>query len=87
MSKLLEVAEGILDSAASEYLESNLASVDSVQAYAENACEIYLSDGEAEQILNACKAWVEGSESGKLNGTNDYYYTVKKPLLGDDATV
>ena len=62
MSKLLEVAEGILDSAASEYLESNLASVDSVQAYAENACEIYLSDGEAEQILNACKAWVEGSE-------------------------
>lgn len=44
MNKLLEVAEGILDSAASEYLEVNLSSIESVQAYAENGCAITLSD-------------------------------------------
>ena len=86
MTSLLKVAEGILDSAASEYLEDNLSSIDSVQAYAENGCEISLSDDEAKKVLNACKAWVDGTESGKLNGSNDYYYTVKKTLLGEDAT-
>jgi hypothetical protein len=87
MTSLLKVAEGILDSAASEYLDDNLSSIDSVQAYAENGCEISLSDDEATEVLNACRAWVEGTESGKLNGTNDYYYTVKKSLSGEEATI
>lgn len=83
MTKLLEVAEGILDSAISEYLEENLSSIESVQVYAENGCNITLSDDEAKTVHRACKAWVVGSESGELNGTNDYYYTVKQPLLGE----
>jgi hypothetical protein len=87
MTRLLKVAEGILDSAASEHLEDNLSSINSVQAYAENGCEIPLSDDEAKNVLNACKAWVDGTERGKLNGSNDYYYAVKKPLLGEDATI
>jgi hypothetical protein len=87
MSKLLKVAEGILDSAASECLEDNLSSTDSVQAYAENGCDVNLSGDEAKVVLEACIAWVDGTESGKLNGTNDYYYTVTKPLLGEDALI
>jgi hypothetical protein len=86
-TKLLEVAEGILDSAAHEYREENLSSLESVKAYAENGCDIYLSDDEAKQVLDACKTWVDGTESGDLNGTNDYYYAVKKALLGDEATL
>lgn len=87
MKNLLYVAESILDSAAIEYAGENLESVKSVQVYAENRCDITLSDSEAEKVLAACKAWVDGTESGELNGTNDYYYTVKKPLLGEGATL
>lgn len=83
MTQLLDVAEGILDSAASEYLEYNLASVENVQAYAENGCGIYLSDSEAQKVLYICKAWIKSD----LNDDNDYYYAVKKPLLGDEATI
>jgi hypothetical protein len=87
MTKLLQVAEGILDSAAEEYIADNLASVESVKQYAEGGCDIYLTNEEAKQVFSTCKAWIEGTESGELNGTNDYYYTVKKPLLGDEATL
>jgi len=87
MSKLLNVAEGILDSAASECLEENLSSIESVQAYAENGMDVVLSNDESSKVLNVCKSWITGVESGELNGTNDYYYTVKKPLLGEDAAL
>ncbi len=36
----------------------------------------------AADVLNACKAWTDGTEGGKSNGTSDYYHTVKRPLLG-----
>jgi len=67
MSKKLKVAEGILD--ASEYLEINLASLVSVQAYAENGMNIYLSDDEAKKVLDVCKE----HEVCKSNLSNDYY--------------
>ncbi|OEE38265.1 hypothetical protein A1QO_02490 [Vibrio genomosp. F10 str. ZF-129] len=84
--KLLEVAEGILDNAAQEYINENLSSLESVKAYG-NGCDIYLSDAEAKQVFDVCKTWLCGTESGELNGTNDYYHTVKKPLLGSEATL
>jgi hypothetical protein len=83
MNKLLTVAEGILDSAASEHLASNLESTDTVQEYAEHGCDINLDMDEAEKVLSVCNAWVKGTESGELNGTNDYFYTVEKPLSAD----
>lgn len=60
MRKLLEVAEGILDGAASEYRETNLADAVAVQQYADAAMGIDLALNEAEQVLSACKAWVTG---------------------------
>ena len=83
MTNLLNIAEGILDSAASEYLDSNLESIKSVKQYAEGALDVYHSDSEAEKIHAACTAWVKGIESGELHGSNDYYYTVEKPLSND----
>ncbi|MBY0419376.1 MAG: hypothetical protein K2W88_15100 [Pararheinheimera sp.] len=86
MNTLLLVAEGILDLAAKDSAEENTSSVEAVQRYAD-ACDVALTKGEAEQVMSACKAWLAGTERGELNGTNDYYYTVKKPLLGEEATI
>ena len=69
-----------------EYRDINLADVVEVANYAASI-DIYLTVEEAEKVLNACNDWVNGVESGALNGENDYYYTVKQPLLGDEATI
>lgn len=87
MNNLLKVAEGILDKAAEEYIIENLLSTESVRAYAENGCDITLLNEDAEKVFTACCQWTSGVESGELNGSNDYYSTVKKPLLGDNATL
>tara|TARA_Y100001937_G_C7047796_1_gene297669 strand:+ start:685 stop:936 length:252 start_codon:yes stop_codon:yes gene_type:complete len=73
-----KVAEGILE-CDEESLEENLSSPRSVQLYADSM-DITLDDDVAQKILEVCSAWVEGTKSGKLNGTNDYYYTVTQPL-------
>ena len=84
MNNLTIVAEDILDGAISEYFASNVETLESVQAYAENACEITLSDDEAEKVREACMAWVNGVASGRLNGTDDYHKTVIEPLTRND---
>lgn len=48
------VVTAICDSAASEYFDANTSSIDSVKNYSENACEIVLTDEEAEKVLKAC---------------------------------
>lgn len=77
--KLIYVAEAILDPVIEEYLESNIESYKSVQQYAENGCDIYLSIDEAKQVLDVLKNWVSIRDS--VNCSNDYYLTVKEPLL------
>lgn len=77
-SPLLRVAEGILDSG--EYIESNLKTANDVADYALNGVSISLDDDEAEKVRAVCASWVEKTESGELNGTCDYYYSVEEPL-------
>lgn len=78
MTNELKVAEGILDSAAEEYLASNLASADSVEAYAEHGMGI--TDFDSEKVLRVCREWVRLNSDGNIAGTNDYHHTVVAPL-------
>ena len=79
MREFLKVAKGILDDAAEESLEVNLASADAVQAYADSI-NVALSDEAALKIIEVCNAWIDGTSSGILNGSHDFYYTVSQPL-------
>ena len=60
------VAGGIVDDAAKEYLETNLASWESVDAYASNACGIELTRTDCEKILRACRAYLEGASGNAI---------------------
>ena len=84
VNNLTIVAEDILDGAISQHFASNVETLESVQAYAENVCEITLSDDEAEKVRKVCMAWVNGVASGRLNGTDDHYKTVIEPLTRND---
>lgn len=75
-SRMLRVAEGILDSAASEYLEINLENADSVGNYAYYACDILLSVDKCEKVLAACREWL----STDVKSSDDYYRIVVQPL-------
>lgn len=75
---LLAVAEGILD--AKEFIKDNLKTQKSVQAYAENGLGFTLTREEAQAVMYVCLAWLWGTEHDELNGTDDYYHTVEKPL-------
>jgi hypothetical protein len=57
-SDMLYVAEGILDEAAKEYREENLASAAAVAQYAFGGCDIVLTEEECEKVLAACRAWL-----------------------------
>ena len=50
MSKYIRIVEGILDSAASEYLDNNLLCAESVVAYAENGLDVSISESDAEGL-------------------------------------
>jgi len=80
MSKLISVAEGILDSSGLEYLDFNLESIDRVKDYALNGMDLVLNTSEAAAIYVACHRWLDGVKNQTLNGTNDFYYTVTYPL-------
>lgn len=56
-NKLVSVAEAIMDSAAKEYRADNLASVESVQEYAENGMDIYLTNNEAKKSWLCVRQW------------------------------
>lgn len=79
-NKLAIVAEAIMDSAAEEYRSDNLASVSTVQMYAENGMNIYLNEDEAQRILSVCRSIVERLNSGEIPDTKEWYYTFTAPL-------
>lgn len=79
-SNLLKVAEGIMDSAIEDYRDINLESTESVQMYAENVLDIYLSDTDAKKVLDTCKAMVTREEAGDLIRYNDWYYDFEMKL-------
>lgn len=83
--ELLTVAEAILG--AVEYRQSNLASAESVQDYAENACSISIPTADAERIRSVCTQYVAHVESHGTMRTTDYYYIVEEPLTRDPGEV
>jgi hypothetical protein len=76
---LITVAEAILDEAAEEHRDENLANKESVARYADSI-NIHLSDYHAWAVLSVCKLWIENTEEGRWNGTDDYYHYVTEPL-------
>lgn len=74
---LFEIADFLLDDAIKEYRAINLRDTVSVQIYASHALDMYISDEEAQIILECCKNWInyDGNEA-----SNDYYNIVEKPL-------
>ena len=81
---LLTVAEAILDSAAEEYRDANLANIEGVQAYAENGMNVQLSDTEAHLIMYVCKEWLSLPQSPWVNGNYYYHIVVERPLNNYD---
>ena len=77
----LAVANGIMDSAASEYLTINLADASAVQQYAEGGLGIYLTDAEAEKVLAVCTAMQSRIDAGEIPTTDDWYHDYEKPLF------
>jgi len=82
---LFDVAEGILDSASEEFLESNLESAASVARYADGAFNLCLLDSEAERVRAVCCAWVARLESGEIPGPDEYYRGVELQLTDDTS--
>lgn len=76
---LVTVAEAILDDAAAEHRDENLANKESVVRYADSI-NIQLSDYHADRVLTVCKLWIENTEEGYWNGTDDYEEHVTEPL-------
>jgi hypothetical protein len=76
---LITVAEAILDEAAEEHRDQNLANKESVARYADSI-DIQLSDYHADAVLTVCKLWIENTEEDHWNGTDDYYEYVTTPL-------
>ena len=79
-SKLLLVAEGLLDEA-NEAIYENLMTPENVQAYAELGLEIILSSEHAELIMTTCKQWLDSSEQT----ANNYYHDVERVLESDEV--
>jgi len=78
-SNRLIVAEGIMDSAAAEYRSENLASSDAVMEYAEGI-EVNITEKEAEEILDVCKAMQSLLDAGEIPTIDEWYHDFKKPL-------
>mgnify|MGYP003128504987 CR=1 FL=1 len=57
---LITVAEAILDEAAEEHRDENLASRESVARYADSI-NVQLTDYHADAVLTVCKLWIETS--------------------------
>ena len=76
---LTTVAEAILDEAAEEHRDQNLANKESVARYADSI-NIQLTDYHAGAVLTVCKLWIENTEEDYWNGTDDYEEYVTTPL-------
>ena len=79
-TKLFLVAEGLLDEA-NEAIYENLMTSENVQAYAENAMEIILSDEHAELVMKACKNWLDSDDQT----ANNYYHDVERVLESNEV--
>ena len=75
-SNMLLVAAAIFDSAVAEYRETNLASWESVDAYASNGCKIELTQAECERVLAVCREYLATDSVS----SHDYYTLVEKRL-------
>lgn len=75
---MLQVAEGIMDSAIEEFRAVNLKNIKTVQDYAENGLEIYLSDIEARYTLALCREIQEKINMGEIPSSNEWFHWRKK---------
>lgn len=78
--KLLRVTEGILDTAAEDYITENLNNTDSIIQYADNALHIFLFTPEANFILNTCRHIIKLKDSGNITNSNDMYHALNKSI-------
>ena len=60
-NKLFEILDGIVSS---DYCTETLSSVDEVKAYAENGCEVQITDAQAEKIIEVGLRWLDERENG-----------------------
>lgn len=63
-----KIADAIMDPAAEEYREFNLANAKAVEDYAFNGMDIVISTKEAEAILKACKEYLAIVEGEGFDG-------------------
>tara|TARA_Y100001934_G_scaffold39147_1_gene45968 strand:+ start:168 stop:446 length:279 start_codon:yes stop_codon:yes gene_type:complete len=82
MANLLDIAESILDGAVRE---TNLASAEAVQAYADFAFDCEITDKEANQVRNVCLAWVKLSANSNIPGSQEYFETVTSQLQNAES--
>jgi hypothetical protein len=60
-NQLFEILDGIVSS---DYCEENLSSVENVKAYAENGCDVHITDAQAKKIIEVGKKWLYERENG-----------------------
>ena len=77
-----EIADAIMDSAASEYRAFNLANAKAVENYAFNGMDIVISEAEATAILTACRSYISCTEGGEFDGQGQLAWDerVRRPL-------
>ena len=85
MKNLFIIADGILDSAAEEYLidqedgsPGTNRTIEGITGYAENWCDMIITEADAERIKK-CIDWYINYDGNTMD--NDYYFNVKKPLM------
>jgi hypothetical protein len=64
MATLIEIFDGIMDRAAEEYRDTNLATAESVAQYAEGALDTFIGDEEAEEIRSVALWLIDELETG-----------------------
>lgn len=60
-NKLFEILDGIVSG---DYCEETLSSTQGVKDYAENGCDVYITDAQAEKIIEVGKKWLDDRENG-----------------------
>ncbi|MFR9719888.1 hypothetical protein ACL00X_11080 [Aeromonas diversa] len=79
MSNLYEIAEAIMDSAAAEYRDENLATAVAVEDYAFNAMGVNITTEQAELIRSTLQSYIDSNPSS----SNDWHHMVKVKLAGE----
>ena len=79
MSNLYEIAEAIMDPAAAEWRDENLADAATVEDYAFNAMGVVITPEQAEKIRSALQDYIDSDASS----SNDWHHMVKVKLAGE----